>query len=1666
MISSSYMIEEIYQEYIKLYLKNKDLLKDYSRKTIYNFMDNFTQLYKDKMIDKLSLNNFINNYFDEFLIEKNITNKFESNEIESNYNYNIETSIDNKDEKNKNNDKIKLDHAHFLSANEDLFYLKLNFLEQIIIKSIDSTSLLSSLFIKFLQKFDISIILLNFDTLHSFIKRIIMLSIDEENLEKYFIQINSINDKNNPNLIKFILLDIMIDNKNIDSIRLSKLIEENLTNFMDLLLYCNNLIKIVLPEVNESTSLKIIHKIHYRFSKMLKKMRLNSNFNKNLKDYYNLFINRITENKDNNLEDYTFLIIPILNETFNKENIKKTCDANILKLLQMIFTSNKPRLHKISVNILSNFHDLQSIISIDKLFLEKFISIFDVLDGYNSHLFKSLWKDLEYIILTCEKDESNLEEVNNLLFNNILNLRSSSPEQIFSQYFNYFYILANKVSNHENARIQKFFIKSFANLSKQLKNEKFELFLYNILIKMLNNPLFYPENESISYHAKVGIIAENLFTNWLINCSNNNERFEKNLDLLLRGIANDITFRRVFIYLFNSVKRSVIETNLKFRITNDVICSLNNILTKIIRYLSIFNKNKSWETICLVFCNSNYNYDSYINNNVELIKLFDSFIDFYVVKEIKSYINFEGISLIDTSYTTQNEKMITNFIKLFIDLGLYQNFIELYSKDLNIKFEDLLSLFQQSNLKLVDLNCFDIKNNIKLFWFVLVTYESSNNNTDNSARTEIFSSLFNERKRLFSYYIKDDYKQLILLNNEIFLKYLKILRGKIKLQEINQYLSDLYLDISEYFYDMFEKIINNLFNDNVVIPDDYKFIINNYRNYENILKEIIDYFSESQFNNKEILKNIFTISDKISSKLVIQTDYSLFLFKLSNDKIVLINFITNFLKHNLFEILVISNNNYKYDNKTFGFNVISFINFIENQFEKEKSIWLKENEIKLYYSNTLNNVIKIKTLILKTFDYNDNLVMDLSKEILLKTDDNYLDRVIQFLEKSNSEDLYYIFEFVGFYLKQSTNIEENSEYIMLINDDFVLKYINTGIKILIDNRDMLTYLNTRKFLESFIDKNIMNKYLRNNLSKVFNKIYDLNEKRTWLLLKLSTDLFLNILNEDISFISGNENVILDLAESKEIRGEDTYILKTSPNFLFSPFNIKVANFVKQDLLDEDISKYGLYIRVKLLGFFENYIKNINVNDKSNCLTILKLIECVLLIIDKNSASKAEMQFTAKHRKKLRLSQLLFTLSQIFKKISYEIIEDNNIILQTIENITIRIFEKINLQSVRYYFDLYCYNYCFFNKQFINYLFSSLTEPNTKTHCTTQSLIILSILIIENKKNDNISREMLNEIYMVISTLCTSNTCSIRGLAQYFIFKIHSIHSDITNTSNFSQNFYRYLADNTNIQRFFIKFNDSYERYNKLILDPSIECMLYENFDEINCEIIPLDFLKKFKELATQMVPIENEDLSKPNFSWKIEMNVLGNENEEKDIKLSTDFQKKYRPLEDNEDISSTIKKRRKRLDIIVIASLIDKAPNLGGLARTCEVFNIGAMTLSTHTVLNDVAFLSAAASAERWLPLLNVPVCDVDSFIKSYKKLGYTIIGLEQTSNSISLKECKFLDKCIILLGNEKEGIPQNLIELIDYCVIIPQFGEIRSLNVHVSAALMLWEIVNSYVGK
>lgn len=78
--------------------------------------------------------------------------------------------------------------------------------------------------------------------------------------------------------------------------------------------------------------------------------------------------------------------------------------------------------------------------------------------------------------------------------------------------------------------------------------------------------------------------------------------------------------------------------------------------------------------------------------------------------------------------------------------------------------------------------------------------------------------------------------------------------------------------------------------------------------------------------------------------------------------------------------------------------------------------------------------------------------------------------------------------------------------------------------------------------------------------------------------------------------------------------------------------------------------------------------------------------------------------------------------------------------------------------------------------------------------------------------------------------------------------------------------------------------------------------------------------------------------------------------------------------------------------------------------------------------------------------------------VLTFRRQGWVLIGLEQASDSVALQNYQFPPKAILLLGKEKEGIPQALLQRLDDVVEIPQLGMIRSLNVHVSAACMLWQ--------
>lgn len=159
---------------------------------------------------------------------------------------------------------------------------------------------------------------------------------------------------------------------------------------------------------------------------------------------------------------------------------------------------------------------------------------------------------------------------------------------------------------------------------------------------------------------------------------------------------------------------------------------------------------------------------------------------------------------------------------------------------------------------------------------------------------------------------------------------------------------------------------------------------------------------------------------------------------------------------------------------------------------------------------------------------------------------------------------------------------------------------------------------------------------------------------------------------------------------------------------------------------------------------------------------------------------------------------------------------------------------------------------------------------------------------------------------------------------------------------------------------------------------------------------------------------------------------------------------------------------RRSTDLIVVASLIDNATNLGGLSRCAEVFGAAALHVRSLAALQSRDFAAVAVSSERHLPIRELPLAGLARFLRDSKRDGCAVVGVEQTDRSVVLGEpgARLPRRCVLVLGSEREGIPGWLLAECDLCVEVRQVGVTRSLNVQTAASVVLYEYGRQHGGR
>ncbi len=168
-----------------------------------------------------------------------------------------------------------------------------------------------------------------------------------------------------------------------------------------------------------------------------------------------------------------------------------------------------------------------------------------------------------------------------------------------------------------------------------------------------------------------------------------------------------------------------------------------------------------------------------------------------------------------------------------------------------------------------------------------------------------------------------------------------------------------------------------------------------------------------------------------------------------------------------------------------------------------------------------------------------------------------------------------------------------------------------------------------------------------------------------------------------------------------------------------------------------------------------------------------------------------------------------------------------------------------------------------------------------------------------------------------------------------------------------------------------------------------------------------------------------------------------------------------RKLKNNElaRISAEDFKSAKKTPIIVVLDNVRSAMNVGSVFRTADAFLIEKIYLCgiTATPPNKEIMKTALGANDSvdW-----EYIKDTKDIIRKLKANNHQIVGVEQTKNATFLNNFEPLNKKVVLVfGHEVFGVSQEVIDLCDECIEIPQFGTKHSLNISVSVGVVLWEV-------
>ncbi len=147
---------------------------------------------------------------------------------------------------------------------------------------------------------------------------------------------------------------------------------------------------------------------------------------------------------------------------------------------------------------------------------------------------------------------------------------------------------------------------------------------------------------------------------------------------------------------------------------------------------------------------------------------------------------------------------------------------------------------------------------------------------------------------------------------------------------------------------------------------------------------------------------------------------------------------------------------------------------------------------------------------------------------------------------------------------------------------------------------------------------------------------------------------------------------------------------------------------------------------------------------------------------------------------------------------------------------------------------------------------------------------------------------------------------------------------------------------------------------------------------------------------------------------------------------------------------------KRQKDLVVFSENVKNEHNFSAIIRTCDSVGVLDIYYTYDGKKTKIYNEHITMGSHKWVFLHRVE--NAVETLKGFKEKGFQIVATRLVGDSVHFREVDYTKPTVIVVGNELDGVSEEVAAVADHNVVIPMYGMAQSLNVSVATAVLLYE--------